>query len=149
MRSGRRREASGSGVSRGAWYFLLESLPLPVPTLTSNLAPALHTPGGSRNSRSERGQEREAYKWAVGGASCLSLVWLEGEEAVGLGMSDAISSQGTIKVAVLPGGPGCLQRSPVSAAFCFPPGLPVLGTHSWGACCLGSHIRASLWLTSP
>lgn len=111
-------------------------------------SPALHTPGGRWNSRSETGREREAYKWAVGGASCLSRVWLEGEEAVGLGMSDAISSQGTIKVAVLPGGPGCLQRSPVSAAFCFPPGLPVLGTHSWGACCLGSHIRASLWLSS-
>lgn len=35
-----------------------------------------------------------------------SLAWMQGEGA------DAISSQGTIKVAALPGGPGCLQCSP-------------------------------------
>lgn len=68
----------------------------------------------------------------MGGASCPRLAWLEGEGAEGQGSSDAISSQGTVKVAVLPGGPGCLQRSPASlVASCHPPGLPVLGTSCW------------------
>lgn len=55
----------------------------------------------------------------------------------GTGLVRCHQLPGDFKVAVLPGGPGCLQRSPASSsdASCHPPGLPVLGMSS---CCMVS-----------
>lgn len=55
--------------------------------------------------------------------------------------SDAISSQGTVKVAALPGGPGCLQRPlapprPLHPAWAARPGYAPRG-----ACCVQSRTR--------
>ena len=59
--------------------------------------------------------------------------------------SDAISSQGTVKVAALPGGPGCLQRSlpprrPLQPAWAARPGYAPLGSLLRGR----PHARLSL-----
>lgn len=60
----------------------------------------------------------------------------------GTGLVRCHQLPGDFKVAVLPGGPGCLQRSPASSsdASCHPPGLPVLGMSS---CCMVSCMPLS------
>lgn len=52
--------------------------------------------------------------------------------------SDAISSQGTIKVAALPGGPGCLQRSLHPRRLLPPAWAARPGYEPLGSCCLVS-----------
>lgn len=89
------------------------------------------------NSRGERAGEKSPQ---TGRRSLLAKSGPAGRGGgCGAGTSDAITSWGTFKVAVLPGGPGCLQRfSASSAASCHPPGLPILGTRPWRAWCLVS-----------
>lgn len=111
--SGRQRKASASGVSEVRGGIAPRSpYHCPIPTRSSSSAPAPDTPTPRWKQEQPRHQKEGGKSPQPGRRSLLSQSGPAGRGGgCGARTSDAISSQGTIKVAELPGGPGCLQRS--------------------------------------
>lgn len=129
----------------GGWHFLPESLPLPHPYPNQQLSPSPAHPRWKSGRQRPEAPEGEKGKPTDGQAEPPPIrVWPAGRGGgCGAQTSDAISSQGTIKVTALPGGPGCLQRSLHPRRLLLPAWAARSGYAPMGSCCLVSRTPVS------